>query len=190
MTRKRLADLASSTSTREPVSLSFGEETFDLDLRLLSVGEEADVLVRARLYAIEKGIAEPSEADALYELGKAISTVARALVERVEKDSPTEAPEVVFENEQALLDHPLVTKEHIAYLYARYTLFADTVSPRKLSIDSDHFALVLARSAEDDLLPFCSLRPGAQWSFVRTLARLHLASVARSSPASTSSPEQ
>ena len=182
--RKRLADLAASTRTREPVELVIGEEVFPLDLRLLSVGEEASVLVRARTYAIEQGIAEPSEADALYEMGKMIATVASSLVER---DSPKEAPVAVFENDAELLAHPLVTHEHVAYLYAKYTFFADAHSPRALVLDADRFLHVLHRSAEGDPLPFCELRPGAQWSFVRTLAVQHVHSPVMKSPSSSPS---
>lgn len=162
--------LAALGPHREPVTLDIGDARVVVDLQILSIADEVAALARARSYAVEHGVAEPSETDPLYEQGLAIATVVCACVE---SDSPIDAPVRVFENEEALVSNKLIGREIVAYLYARYRFMADMHSPRKFDITRDHVAEIFRSAREDDNpIPFCDSRPGIQWLLFRFSAVL------------------
>lgn len=172
----RFSDLLAGTAPRETVEVEIGGKPAKIDLRLLSLTEETQTIVQAREYAKDKGglTDQPSEADALYEIGLHRATVAMCCMDT------ENAEKTFFEPDD--LDHPTVSRELVAYLYARYCFLADKSSPRKLDISEPEWAALVVSSASvssggnDDPLPFCRLRPGAQWSCFRSLASLLLGS--------------
>ena len=166
----RFADLIAGTAPREPVEVEIAGKQVKIDLRLLSLTEETQAIVAARDYAKTVGglTDQPSEADALYEIGLHRATVVVCCMD-------PEHPELPFFT-VADLDHASVSRELVAYLYAKYCFLVDKASPRKLDISETEWADLVVSSGGDDPIPFCRLRPGAQWSFARSLARLLLGS--------------
>lgn len=166
----RFADLMAGTVAREPIEVEIAGKVAKIDLRLLSLTEETQTIVQARDYAKATGgmTEQPSESDVLYEIG-----LQRAVVVACCMDP--EKPEKAF-FEAADLDHPSISRELVAYIYAKYCFIVDKSSPRKLDISEVEWADLVLSSGGGDPVPFCRLRPGAQWSFVRSLARLLLGS--------------
>lgn len=154
---------------REPITFEIGQAQVTVGLQILGIADEVAALARARSYAVEHGVTDPSETDPLYEQGLAIATVALACVEH---DSPRDAPVRVFESEEALVQNKLVPRELVAYLYARYRFMVDTHSPRKFDVTRDQIFAMVKSAQEDDPIPFCDSRAGIQWLSFRFLAVL------------------
>jgi hypothetical protein len=160
--------------------------TDELDVRPLRSDEYAEVLAGARRYAVEHGLAEPTDEDELYQRGRQLHTLAIACLDR---DSPVDTPRPYFDGGVKQIDaSDLLTPEVLAYLERQQELVQDESNPLLKSVSPAEFMDVVARVAEGDLGFFVNSRPGTLWIFMRTLASLHLNARTRSAQ-SSSSPE-
>lgn len=155
------------------IEFPYAGQVLELYVRPLLGGEEGDALAWGRAYAVEKGIKEPREGDALYEIGVMAATVAAGCVL-----GPDDPDGLFFDGgpEQVL---KFLDRDRIAYLYEAQQYWQDECSPRVSRVDGqDYIAYVLAcAGAAEGADPLAMLRPVTRASFVRTLASQHLASL-------------
>lgn len=183
----QLSDIAAGTHARHPVEIQIGETLVTVDVRPLLYEERAEIARRAREYAKSKGYDAPSELDEVYLIGKSAHMVALGCVDH---DSPKDAPRPFFGGgADSVLAHPLITSDHVAYLCECIEHFEDACSPRPMVMNQAEFYARLVKIAGGDQTAFLSQRPALQWSFVRSLAELHLNSLAGKSSTGSSSPD-
>jgi len=149
-----------------------------VDLRALSEGEEIEVLRDARAYAKAQG-GDAIDEDAIYTHALRVFTLAKACVDC---DSQTGAATPYFDGGAAqIFASASLGPEHVVYVYEKYLLHKDAVSPYVQDFSPEGFLEVTTGIARGDQNYFLGLRPGTLWSFTRTLAVLHLHSLGRSS---------
>jgi len=193
----KFSDVAAGIRARTPAVLplpgatvdgetgAWSGPTADLDLRALNEEEYGDVLSAALAYAKGKGLSAPEDGDALYERGKMIHTLALACLDR---ESSKDAPRPFFDGgAEQIRKSEIMTPEVIAYLYERQQLWQDEISPLKSDLKPEQFLAAAVETAKGNMAFFVNSRPGIRWSFTRTLASLYVASLANSSPSSSSS---
>ena len=160
--------------------------TVDLDVRPLRNDEHAAVLAGARAYAIEHGIAEPTDGDELYQQGKILHTIAIAYLD---VDSTDGDPKPFFDGGvKQIVESDLLTPEVLGYLCMQQELVQDEANPLLKGIAPQDFVNAVMQVAGGGLDFFVNSRPGTLWSFMRTLASLHL-SARTPSAQSSSQPE-
>lgn len=182
---------ASADAPRETVKLSLLDGSdVDVDVMLIAPLRSLDVLQAARAEAIKRGVAEPDAADPIYTLALQAHTIAACCVT---PESRGTTPEPFFASAEQVLDNALLSRDSVAFLFAAYESFVDRRSlgtPRELT--PDELRAMIERTAEGDLLFFSRLRPGMQWVFTLSMARLlraFLADKSRpSSPSDASTP--
>lgn len=183
----RLDDLSSPVRPRHPITVTLNGKDILVDVRILTPTESATALEKAYEYAVARGVKEPTDVDELYELGKQAATLALACVDHeAAADDPN--PRKFFSNFQQVLDHPLMSREIIALMHANYVAYEEQASMRILRMSDSEFLTTCKRLWGGDHGPFCSMRPGMQLSFTRTLAGLYLTSLQSSSSSSEPSP--
>lgn len=196
----KFSDVATGTKKRQPTLLPLPGAQFDaeknewvgptdpLDLRPLHEEEHLDVLAGALAFARKRGLDKPEDGDDLYEHGKMVHTLALACVDR---DSPKDAPAPYFDGGvEQILKSEIMTPEVVGHLYLQQQLLQDEVSPLKKDLTPGEFLAAAITTAKGNMSFFVNSRPGTLWSFVRTLASQHVASLTRSSPSSASSEPQ
>lgn len=167
-----LREVLKGTRARKTVLLDVSGEKVAVDLRVLATIEYADVLERARAFAKARGVEDPSDGNPLYDFGIQVETLAIAILD---SEKPKDfAP--FFASSKQILEADVLTRDHIAYLFAHYEVFASEQSPLRGELDKADFLRLIAKSAEGDFGPFCSLQPATQWASFRSLAVLFLSS--------------
>lgn len=148
----------------------------------ITEAEYGDALGKARKYAQERGVANPEPGDDLYERGLMIHTLAAACID---PDSPEDAPQPFFDGGAAqILASDTLTPEIVGYLYGLQQQHQDEHNPLVKDLSPAEFMAAVIKTAGGDPSFFVSSRPGTQWSFVRTLASLRVASMMHESPSS------
>lgn len=146
--------------------------TIKLDVRALRGDEHDTVLAESRKYAVSKGLTDPKEGDDLFERGRIIHTL---LLACVDVDSPINEPAPFFASANEILSSEVLTPEVLAYLYEHQQLWQDEVNPLLKSLSPVEFANAVLSTAEGengDMSFFVSSRPGMQWSFMLSMAKL------------------
>lgn len=157
----------------------------ELDVRALREDEHDEVLAQALAYARRKGVAAPEDGEALYERGKILYTLAIACLD---PESTADAPAPFFDGGvEQIVGSEIMTPEVVGYLYLQQQLHQDDVSPLKKDMTPAEFMSAAVTTAKGSMSFFVNSRPGMQWSFLRILASLHVDSLGRSSPSSSSS---
>jgi hypothetical protein len=177
----KFSDLSKGKRARETVTVQLAGVETKLDLRILSVTEEASAIQRGHAYAAARGVLTEDEDEPLYRLGLHIAALAFACVD---SESPADKPAQFFESEVQIERCEEITLDEIEFLFARYMVFADEHGVRKAQLSSDEFLSLVTKSAGGDTLPFFGLRPGTQAAFITSLAALHLSFLRTSSDSS------
>jgi len=180
LAEQRAADAASNGGDSAPATVEVG-------LRILTGGETAGILERARAFARGKGVDDPKEGDPLYELGRMVHTI---LLAAVDPESPPGAATPFFASTSEILDSPHIGRDGIVYLAECQESWQDVCSPQVGKVSPDELLEYVGRLAADSTSTFfVSLRPGTRWSLARTTALLLLDSLTlRSASGSTSAP--
>lgn len=162
--------------------------TQKLDIRALNEGEHGEVLSLALAYAKSKGIDRPDDGDALYERGKMLHTLVLACID---SDSAPNNPQPFFDGGlDQIQKSEVLTPEVIGYLFEQQQLMQDDVAPLKHDMTEAEFLSAAIETAKGNRAFFVSSRLGMQWSFVRTLASLYIASLGNRLPSTPSSEPQ
>lgn len=193
----KFSDVVTGARTRRPAKLPLPGAQVDpethewvgptasLDLRPLREDEHIDVLSSALAFAKKKGLEKPEDGDPIYERAKMVHTLAIACID---SDSPKDAPTAYFDGGvEQILASEIMTPEVIGYLYLQQQMLQDEVSPLNADMSPAEFMAAALSTAKGNYSFFVNSRPGIQWSFMRTLAKLHVDSVLSSSPSSESS---
>lgn len=180
----RFRDIVRGARVREPVSFPVqGAETdATADLRVLLADEEIEAVSRARAFAMSKGLANPREGDAIYDLALMVETILLAALEVGSDARFFDAAE----------DVRALDRDTIQYVYQRHSIMSDRCSPRLLKMSPEEFVAgiaVLASEDSESVRFFERLGSGLQWIYTRTLARQAVISqTLRSDSGSTSAP--
>lgn len=151
---------------RSPITIEMGSAGLQkLDVRALDGAEEARVLAGALKYAKENGVEDAGFGDPLYDLGVQLHTI---LLACVDSDAKDEVP--YFESLEQLTKSDLLTRDHFAIIYEAQQVHQDEVSPYDRDVSPDNLIDWASKIAGGDQLPFVGMRPGARWSFTRSLA--------------------
>lgn len=155
---------------REPVEMQLvNGDKVQVDLRMLTPMETIQVVEEATKFARERNAAIIDDGNPIYDLGIFVHTLALAVVDPEFKDR--EVPYFDGGADQ-ILNSQLLGRDSIAHLFALYEIHVDrmSLSPREMS--EDGLKQMIESCAEGDMLPFSRLRPGMQWSFTRSTAKL------------------
>lgn len=182
----KFGDIALGSLARRPVTVTdprAGEMSFhvryldDTDDDQIEQGAEA--FARARGASVppqgaplSSGAAQnPWRGNAHYERGYVLYTL---FVACVDPDSPQSNPESYFRTiEEVQKLHP----DTITQMYLAQRIFQSDLSPNISDIaGKDLFAHIVSIAISDDERPFVRLAPSLQWTLVRTLAVLCIAS--------------
>lgn len=141
----------------------------EVGLLPLEPGDRGIVMERGREYARSHGLDSPSEGDDLYEYGKAIHTCLRGVVD---PESDPSSPEPFFDGGiEQLLRLRELGRDGILVLAEMHDAFTSEISGQVHHLTDERYQEVLEEVTGPSGFPFwCSLRPGAQWSFMRTTA--------------------
>lgn len=184
----RFAKILKGTRARKTITIEGIEDAegklAPIDVRPLNGVEQADVLAKARAFAVEKGVKEPKDGEPLYELGKQVHTL---LLGCIDTDSPTDGPRPFFSSKDEVLE---LTRDVRCFLYEHQEAWEDWCAPRPsrlTDVELQKLATEIAAADEGDDTPLLRLRPVLRWTFTRTLAILHLISpLPKSEPGSSS----
>ena len=138
-------------------------------LRPLDGMEESAALARATEYAQSQKALEARPGNSLFDLGYMANVLALACIDT---DSPPDARTPYFDNVSQVLG---LDGETILYLHARHEVWQQECSPTKATLPAGELVNTLIRivEAQDDG-PFSLLRPGLQWTLLRSTASLLL----------------
>jgi hypothetical protein len=157
--------------------------TFTCDLGLLDAAEEAAAMSAATKRAKDGGSAG-DEKDLNFQFAYACEVVARAALD---PDSPESAPTRFFDGgvEQV---RTYLDRDRILLLSETQRNFQESASPRRRTLSLDEYVANVMRLAEEEEgsdSPFWTWPRSTQESFLRSLARQHVASAMRSLPTSS-----
>ena len=165
--------------------LSHDGKPVTLLLRPLTGIEESDVLRRGFEFAIQEGNPKPVPGEQLYDLGVMAHTLA---VGCLDPDSPADGRTPFFDGgvDQILKK---LGRETIHFLYQRHELWQDECSPYVRNMTADELMTTVQEVATSEGEgPFLRMSPATRWIFMRTTARLLLASHAGKSASGEPSP--
>lgn len=170
----KLSAIAKGYRARKPVAFTLLDGTeVSCALRPLD-GNDHAALIDAATRSLPAGI-KAVDGEPVYEFAKAVETIARGFVD---PESPEDKPEPFFdggaEQVRAHLD-----RDRIFWLAEQQRAFQSEISPMQSALTADEFfaAIVqIADAEEKDALPFETWQPALRRSFLRTTARLLLAS--------------
>lgn len=169
----------------DPETKEWTGPTASLEIRPLREDEHVEMLSRALAFAKKKGLEKPEDGDPIYERAKMVHTLAIACID---PDSSKTDPTPFFDGGvEQILTSEVMTPEVIGYLFLQQQLLQDEVSPLNSEMTPAEFMAAALTTAKGNYSFFVNSRPAIQWSFMRTLASLHVDSVMRSSPSSESS---
>lgn len=161
------AEVRQGTRARKPATLvlSTGQEVV-VDLRVLTPLETIGVLAAAAAFA--RGRDMPADdGSQVYDLAVQVHTLVVACLDH---DSPADAPKPFFDSVDQVLASQVLPPDGIAHLFAVYEAHADSMALSPEQLTEAGMRQLIEATAEGDMLPFCKLRPGMQWSFVRFMA--------------------
>ena len=161
--------------------------TVDVDVMVLSPGEDEEVLRRAHADAKAAGIDKPTEGEPVYDRAILVHTVALAFVDH---ESPEASPAPFFASHEEVRTSSLMSTEVLLYLMEQQELWQDERSPRLKDLTPAEFLATLVGVAGGNAGFFVGQRPGTQWLFTRTLAERHLTLLTPTSDDGSSSPEE
>jgi hypothetical protein len=152
----------------------------EVGLLPLEPGANGIIMERAREYARQHGLDDPTEDEELYKYGKAIH---RVLLGVVDPDSDPSAPEPFFDGGiDQLLKLRELGQDGIFVLAEMHETFEEEISSRTRTLSEEDYQTALEEVAGPNGLPFWfSLRPDTQWSFAHTTAFLLRAALGRKS---------
>lgn len=183
----RFGQIVRGTRARRAVTIEGLNDTegnpAPIDVRPLNGTEQAEVLAKARAFALAQGVKEPRDGEPLYELGRQVHTLLLACIDH---DSPADAPRPFFASAEEILEG--LDRDRRSYLFEHQESWEDACAPRPSRMDQEDFlrwCSEICAADEGDDVPFVRLRPVLRWSCMRTLAALHVISPSPSS-ASTS----
>lgn len=165
----RFRTLAAGTAARKTVSFSLpGCPETQVDLRPLTTAEEIDALEQALKIAKDRGVAEPREGQAIYDLALMASVLLRGVLDH---ESPANDPQPFFDE----LGQPLsLDRDRLVYLYEAHCSWQEHCSPRQMSLTTEQYiAFVAMLASGEGALP----DPFGRWpqatlvTCMRTLAR-------------------
>ena len=146
-------------------------DTIKLDIRILTGTEQIAALERAMATAKSKGVDKPEDGDPIYDLALVSETLALACID---SDSPESAPVPFFSSATEILESPILTKDHLAFLSESLLSWQDDCSPRLFSASKDDSAIAAARLAKANLPEaqrfLLRMQPGMLVSFVHFMA--------------------
>lgn len=178
--RKRV-DLPLAGAKYNLDSEKYDGRSVPVDLRSLTPGEHARVLEQARAYAIEHGVEDPNDGEALYEQGRILHTLAIACIDI---DSSETDPKPFFDGGVAQIEkQEELSADHLAYLFEAQQLWEDEVSPRLKTLSQAEFLAGVFSTAQRNQGFFLNMQLGTRWSCFLTLADLHVISLTRKSSA-------
>lgn len=193
----KFSEVVAGARTRRPIKLPLPGAHMDpetqewdgptdvLDIRPLRESEHVEMLANALAFARKNGLDKPEDGDPIYERGKMVHTLAIACIDH---DSSKEAPLPYFDGGvEQISSSEVMTPEVIGYLYLQQQMLQDEVSPLNASMKPAEFMAAALSTAKGNYSFFVNSRPGTQWSFMRTLAKLHVDSILSNSPSSESS---
>lgn len=192
----KFSDIVGGThafSDVQKVEIAPGVELPPFRMRALAPFETIAVLSSARADAKAAGVDDPDAGEPIYEAAREIHTLAYALVD---DDSKLDAPSQYFERgAETIRASRLLTMDAIAYLFALWEHWYETVSLQKSELSEVEFGRIMQEAAVGNARPFLEKRRGTQWSFTRTLAARHLTllrskSDSFSGPSATTSPDR
>jgi len=168
----------------QPIGASENAEPIKALVRALNGVEEAAALTSARADAVRAKVEKPGPGEPEYDLALMVHTIALAYMDPDDDETPIfdGGPDQVREH---------YGREAIAYLYEVQQAWQDDCAPTVAKLDPVSWitaVTVLGGPDEAEARSFFSKsRPGLQWSFVRSLALLHVSSATPSSPSGSSS---
>lgn len=138
--------------------------------RLLTGLEAGAILEGAREYAKGRGIEDPKPGNELYELGKAIHTLAVACVDADAPDEPFFDGGV-----QQIQASPELGRDGILALAEQHEAYQDACNAELLKLSPEEVWAAVKELAGPNGLPFCErLRPGLRATLLRSMAVLLL----------------
>jgi len=182
----KLSSILKGRRARTPVAIRFGEDELVLDVRVLGPDDDIEIASAALAFAKTKGVASPGPGDDIYEKAARAETLRRACIDH---DSPVDAPAPLFDTLEEILTHPDMTRDHISFIFEAQERWQDECSPRARNISVPDYIRMVAKTAEGDIGPFALCAPGAQWSFVRSMASQLLSLQTLNAPSSSPSAE-
>lgn len=184
----KFSDIADGDRARKNVQLDVGRDTpASIDVRVLRPDEEADVLAYALKFAKDRGVTDPRDGDALYDLGRWVRTAALACVD---PESSKDDPKPFFDGGvEQILGSRRITREHLAFLYEHQEAWQDECSPYEKDVGASEMMVRTIAIAKGDTDPFVRMRPSTRFNFTRTLAARYLNSLAARSSSTPPSPE-
>lgn len=166
----KFSNAVAGVRKRTPAQLQLiNGDQVPVDIRMLTPMESVAVLEDATRFAQKRGAAAVEDGNPIYDLGLYVHTLALAVLdpEVREEESP------YFDGgADQILNSPLLGRDSIAHLFALYEEHVDrmALSPREMT--EDGLKALIESCAEGDMLPFSKLRPGMQWSYTHSSARL------------------
>lgn len=158
--------------------------TVDVDVRVLTPGEDEEVLRRAHAEAKTGGVEHPAEGEPIYDRAIVVNTVALALVDH---ESPETAPAPFFASADEIRASTLMSTEVLLYLMEQQELWQDERSPRIKDFTPAEFLATLVGVAGGNAGFFVGQRPGTQWLFMRTTCERYLTLLTQTSDGGSSS---
>lgn len=179
----KFAQLTLGGRARLPVPLLLGDMTITVDVKVLSMAEEADIAAFAAAFAKSRMGGVASQDDPLYLYGRAIKTVSLAVLDH---DSPPDAPAPFFSSVDEILGSQIITVQHVFLLSEHQARWQDENSPSGQQLSFIDMMERIEKIAEGDPDPFVTLAHHTRWQLVRIMARLLLdARASRSEPGSS-----
>jgi hypothetical protein len=182
----KFAQLTLGGRARLAVPLALGDMTVLVDVKVLSMAEEAEIATYAASFAKARGSATLNTDDPLYTYGRALKTVALSTLDH---DSPVDAPVPFFSGVEEIMASGIVTVQHVMLLAEHQARWQEENSPGGQDLSFADLLERIEKIAEGDPDPFVSLAQHTRWQLVRIMARLLLDARASKSQPGSSPPE-
>ena len=123
-------------------------ESARVDVRVLTGTEQLAALERARAKSLAAGVADPGDGEPIYDLALVVETI---LLACVDPDSPDDAPRPYFASADEILKSPLLTRDHLAFLFESAIAWQDECSPRLFTMSVEDCERAVQRLSHADL---------------------------------------
>jgi hypothetical protein len=170
---RKTVELPLAGSHADSVTGEWRGESAKVDLRVLTGVEQLTVLEKARAAAKARGVDDPIDGDPIYDLALVVETL---LLACIDIDSPDDAPRPYFSSADEILRSPMLTRDHLAFLYESQLAWQDECSPRLFTMQPEEVRHSLERLARADMSEvqrfLLRMRPGMLASFLHFTAVL------------------